>query len=86
MTAAQDKIVRETQGVLQGIGCRLERAGGDQFRIVKSGKILGTGTLSTCYESAKYMVSCGRFEPEPVATGSEAYQAGRAMSERLKGK
>ena len=85
MTVAENKIVRETQGLLHSCGCKLESAGGDQFRIVKSGsgEILASGTMETCYNTAAYMAGSGRFEPEPTATGPEAYQAGRAMAERL---
>ena len=85
MTVAENKIVRETQGLLHSCGCKLESAGGNQFRIVKSGsgEILASGSLETCYNTAAYMAGSGQFKPESVVTGPEAYQAGKAMSKKL---
>ena len=79
------QIKRETEGLLHSCGCKLEPTGGDQYQIVRrgSGKVLATGSLKTCYGAAFYMASSGQFQPEPVATGKEAYQAGVAMAKRL---
>ena len=88
MTEAEKKLFRETQGLLHGCGCKLEKAEGEKYQILRcgSGKILASGTLSVCHNAAVHMVESGKFKPEPTAKGPEAYQAGRRMSKRLQGK
>ena len=86
MTEAEKKLLRDTQGLLHGCGCKLEKAEGDTYQIVKcgSGEVLAGGTLEVCRNAAAYMAASGKFEPDPIAKGPEAYQAGLAMSEKLK--
>ena len=81
----QAKFIRETQGLLAGCGCKLERTGTDQYQIRRSGsgKVVASGRLPVIRSAAAYMAASGRFKPGPVATGKEAYRAGKAMSQRL---
>lgn len=85
MTAEQNKIFMETQGLLAGCGCHLVRASADEYFIERNGsnEVLGSGTLDVIYNVAIYMSGSGRFEPEHVVSGPEAYQAGRKMAEKL---
>ena len=85
MTAEQNKVFTETQGLLVSCGCQLESIGGDLYQIVRSGtgEVLGTGTLETVFNAAAYMSGSGKFKPEPIAAESEAYKAGLAMAEKL---
>lgn len=85
MTAEHNKLFMETQGLLVGCGCHLVRASADEYFIEQNGsnKVLGSGTLDVIYNVAVYMSGSGKFKPEPVAEGPEAYQAGVAMSKKL---
>ena len=80
-----EKILHEAQGLLHCCGCKLKAIGGGQYQISRrgSGEVLAMGNLITCYSTAVYMAGSGKFQPEPVATGDEAYQAGVAMEEKL---
>lgn len=79
------KFIHETKGLLAGCGCKLERTGEDQYQIRRStsGEVLASGNLATIHNTAAFMAASGKFKPGMVATGQEAYLAGKAMGRRL---
>lgn len=84
MTESRRKLVREAQGLLASCGYRLVSVGEDLYQVVqqKTGEILGQWTLFICGCVAVVLAGSDR-KPE-TATGPAAYQAGVAMSRRLK--